>query len=102
MAIALEFRKQVGSELNDYLFRKIHSDTLIYNACWEDPRIDRQLLDAQTLAEQQQHRVEVCTEIALAHVTQPVVAGRVGMAALSVADGRGREVEAETAVTERT
>lgn len=29
---------------HDLLFRTIHSNTLIYNACWEDPRIDRALL----------------------------------------------------------
>lgn len=28
----------------DRIFRKIHSSNLVYNACWEDPRIDRQLM----------------------------------------------------------
>jgi len=28
----------------DLLFAKIHGSTLIYNTCWEDPRIDRALL----------------------------------------------------------
>jgi S-adenosylmethionine-diacylglycerol 3-amino-3-carboxypropyl transferase len=29
---------------HDALFHRIHSSTLIYNTCWEDPRLDRQLL----------------------------------------------------------
>jgi len=29
---------------HDFLFAKVHGGTLIYNACWEDPRIDRTLL----------------------------------------------------------
>lgn len=50
MAITLDIGRQLGSEVNDYLFRKIHTNSLIYNACWEDPRIDRQLmaLDSQS------------------------------------------------------
>lgn len=32
-------------KLNNYLFKKIHSNNLIYNTCWEDPRCDRALLD---------------------------------------------------------
>lgn len=50
MATALEIGSQVRSELSDYLFRKIHTHSLIYNACWEDPRIDRELmaLDSQS------------------------------------------------------
>ena len=30
---------------NDFVFHHVHGGQLIYNACWEDPRIDRQLLD---------------------------------------------------------
>ncbi|MEM7126752.1 MAG: BtaA family protein [Chloroflexota bacterium] len=50
MTLASNIGTQIGSEVNDYVFRKIHSNTLIYNACWEDPRIDRQLmaLDSQS------------------------------------------------------
>jgi len=33
------------SELQDRLFESVVSSNLVYNACWEDPRIDRQLLD---------------------------------------------------------
>jgi len=29
---------------NDLVFHHVHGAQLIYNACWEDPRIDRQLL----------------------------------------------------------
>jgi S-adenosylmethionine-diacylglycerol 3-amino-3-carboxypropyl transferase len=28
----------------DRIFKNIHGNNLVYNACWEDPRIDRQLL----------------------------------------------------------
>lgn len=30
---------------HDAIFRRVHSSTLIYNTCWEDPRLDRQMLD---------------------------------------------------------
>ncbi len=30
---------------NDLVFHHVHGGQLIYNACWEDPRIDRQLLE---------------------------------------------------------
>ena len=30
------------------MFRRVHNSNLIYNACWEDPRIDRQLLEFDT------------------------------------------------------
>ncbi|MCB0106781.1 MAG: BtaA family protein [Caldilineaceae bacterium] len=36
--------RQVASQGHDLLFKAIHGNTLIYNACWEDPRIDRELL----------------------------------------------------------
>ena len=32
------------SKLQDRLFGSIHGNRLIYNTCWEDPRIDRELL----------------------------------------------------------
>jgi S-adenosylmethionine-diacylglycerol 3-amino-3-carboxypropyl transferase len=37
-------RKQLVSRAHDLIFRQIHGNRLVYNACWEDPRIDRQLL----------------------------------------------------------
>jgi S-adenosylmethionine-diacylglycerol 3-amino-3-carboxypropyl transferase len=30
---------------HDALFRQVHSSTLIYNTCWEDPRLDREMLE---------------------------------------------------------
>lgn len=36
-------RKKIN-KLKDKLFSKVHSNNLIYNTCWEDPRIDRRLL----------------------------------------------------------
>jgi len=30
---------------HDLIFHHVHGGQLIYNACWEDPRIDRQLLE---------------------------------------------------------
>jgi S-adenosylmethionine-diacylglycerol 3-amino-3-carboxypropyl transferase len=33
----------VVNHLRDLVFSQIHSRNLIYNACWEDPRIDREL-----------------------------------------------------------
>ncbi len=37
----------VAKQSHDLLFSAIHSNSLIYNACWEDPRIDRKLLQLQ-------------------------------------------------------
>ncbi len=37
--------------LHDMLFRTVHSHSLIYNACWEDPRVDRQLLEIDAASE---------------------------------------------------
>jgi hypothetical protein len=34
----------LGHQAHDLLFKTIHQRYLIYNMCWEDPRIDRQLL----------------------------------------------------------
>lgn len=36
--------RKIINGTQDLLFRTVHSRWLIYNACWEDPRIDRQLL----------------------------------------------------------
>jgi S-adenosylmethionine-diacylglycerol 3-amino-3-carboxypropyl transferase len=33
---------------NDFVFHHVHGGQLIYNACWEDPRIDRQLLELKS------------------------------------------------------
>ena len=36
--------KKSLNKLRDKIFHKIHSGNLVYNTCWEDPRIDRQLM----------------------------------------------------------
>jgi S-adenosylmethionine-diacylglycerol 3-amino-3-carboxypropyl transferase len=36
------------SIVRDSLFKKIHTSSLIYNTCWEDPMCDRHLLNIQT------------------------------------------------------
>src|SRR6218665_541520 len=33
---------------HDAMFRHVHSNALIYNTCWEDPRLDRELLQLQS------------------------------------------------------
>ena len=38
---------KVASQSHNLLFKAIHGNTLIYNACWEDPRIDRKLLQLE-------------------------------------------------------
>lgn len=37
-------QKKIFGRAHDLIFRRIHNHRLIYNACWEDSRIDRQLL----------------------------------------------------------
>lgn len=36
--------KKILNSLNDRFFQMVHGNRLIYNACWEDPAIDRKLL----------------------------------------------------------
>ncbi len=36
--------RKLKTKTHDLLFSRIHGGNLIYNACWEDPRIDRQLM----------------------------------------------------------
>lgn len=38
-------RRNLVNTTHDFIFKNIHSNRLIYNQCWEDPRIDRQLLE---------------------------------------------------------
>jgi S-adenosylmethionine-diacylglycerol 3-amino-3-carboxypropyl transferase len=44
------FKRKISHKAHDLLFKTVHSRSLIYNTSWEDPRIDRQLLelDAQS------------------------------------------------------
>ncbi len=32
-------------QVRDWVFRQVHTKSLVYNTCWEDPRCDRQLLE---------------------------------------------------------
>jgi S-adenosylmethionine-diacylglycerol 3-amino-3-carboxypropyl transferase len=36
--------KRVGQAIHRWCFTSLHRNRLLYNACWEDPRIDRNLL----------------------------------------------------------
>jgi S-adenosylmethionine-diacylglycerol 3-amino-3-carboxypropyl transferase len=36
--------KRLMNRAHDSMFKAIHSSSLIYNACWEDPRLDRRML----------------------------------------------------------
>jgi S-adenosylmethionine-diacylglycerol 3-amino-3-carboxypropyl transferase len=40
-------KARVVRRAHDALFDRVHSSTLIYNTCWEDPKLDRQLLALQ-------------------------------------------------------
>ena len=37
----------LSDRAHDVLFRQVHSSTLIYNTCWEDPAVDREILGLQ-------------------------------------------------------
>ncbi len=38
-------------QLQDWLFKQVHTRNLVYNTCWEDPRCDRELLKLGTDSE---------------------------------------------------
>lgn len=40
-----QITRKLSHTAHDLLFKTVHSRSLIYNASWEDPRIDRQLLE---------------------------------------------------------
>lgn len=44
-------KKGFKAKAHDLVFRHIHGGKLIYNTCWEDPRIDRQLLELDSDSE---------------------------------------------------
>ncbi len=46
----------IAHTFNDKVFRQIHGNSLVYNACWEDPRCDRNILNIN-----EQSRVVVIT-----------------------------------------
>lgn len=37
--------KKLPTRVQDAFFRLVHGNRLVYNTCWEDPRLDRQLLE---------------------------------------------------------
>ncbi|MCB0571771.1 MAG: BtaA family protein [Phaeodactylibacter sp.] len=37
--------------LRDWVFRQVHTNNLVYNTCWEDPRCDRELLELDSRSE---------------------------------------------------
>ena len=37
-------RRSIVKQTHDLVFRRVHGSNLIYNCAWEDPRIDRHLL----------------------------------------------------------
>jgi len=39
--------QRLRSLAHDALFNRIHGDNLIYNSCWEDPRLDHRMLELQ-------------------------------------------------------
>lgn len=39
-----EYREPIRRQVSEQVFKFIHSSSLIYNACWEDPRLDREAL----------------------------------------------------------
>jgi S-adenosylmethionine-diacylglycerol 3-amino-3-carboxypropyl transferase len=38
-------RPTLRHRAHDYLFNAVHSGNLVYNTCWEDPRLDRMMLN---------------------------------------------------------
>jgi len=42
---SMNMAQHLGQRLQDVFFGLIHGNRLVYNTCWEDPRLDRQLLD---------------------------------------------------------
>ncbi len=43
--------KQTLNQVRDKIFQNVHSNHLIYNTCWEDPRADRVLLELDKQSE---------------------------------------------------
>lgn len=39
------------NQARDWVFRQVHSNNLVYNTCWEDPRCDRELMQFDTDSE---------------------------------------------------
>ena len=45
------FSMNLSQSVKKWIFHQIHSNNLVYNTCWEDPRCDRQLLDIKSNSE---------------------------------------------------
>lgn len=37
----------LGDRTQDAIFNRVHGGNLVYNTCWEDPRLDRQMMNLQ-------------------------------------------------------
>jgi len=44
---AKRIQTRIVHSAHDELFTRVHTSRLIYNTCWEDPRLDREMLDFQ-------------------------------------------------------
>jgi S-adenosylmethionine-diacylglycerol 3-amino-3-carboxypropyl transferase len=38
-------RTRISQKAHDAFFSRVHGNSLVYNACWEDPRLDREMLE---------------------------------------------------------
>jgi len=47
MAAPVTPRNTLKNRAHDALFNRVHGGNLIYNTCWEDPRLDHQMLNLQ-------------------------------------------------------
>ena len=47
LKLAKSFQARIVHGAHDELFRRVHNSQLIYNTCWEDPRLDREMLALQ-------------------------------------------------------
>lgn len=43
-----KLKTKVFNRVHDWFFGRVHGNRLIYNTCWEDPRIDRELMQLNT------------------------------------------------------
>ena len=41
----MTYFSRISHKLQDRVFSLVHGNRLVYNTCWEDPRLDRELLD---------------------------------------------------------
>jgi S-adenosylmethionine-diacylglycerol 3-amino-3-carboxypropyl transferase len=40
-----KLRTRITQRAHDAFFSRVHGNSLVYNACWEDPRLDREMLN---------------------------------------------------------